>query len=476
MAEDQSQGQMLEEKLTKKYSYVWQDMTESERQESFNLAERYRIFLDQGKTERESIRYLVQQAKAAGFRALSEYRQENDTLKPGDKVYVMDREKQLVLMVIGQEPLEQGANLIASHVDSPRLDLKPNPLYEEEGLAWLKTHYYGGIKKFHWVQMPLALHGVVITADGQKREIVIGEDPQDPIFTITDILPHLAKEQMEKKIREAITGESLNILIGGIPYPDDKVKQPVKLAILEKLHQQYGITEEDFVSAEIEAVPAGKARDVGLDRALIGAYGQDDRVCAWASWEAISKITNPPRTAVALFVDKEETGSAGNTGMQGNFLELVMVDVAQLLANSDTTWRNILSNSKALSADVNAAFDPNFGNVFDKLNSSRLGKGVVLTKYTGSGGKGGTSDAHAEFVGEVRRLFNQHKIIWQTGELGAVDQGGGGTIAMFMARYGMEVLDCGVALLGMHSPLELASKGDVYMLSRGYQVFFDALT
>lgn len=475
MADDKSPGQILEEKLTKKYKFVWKDMTDSERKDCFDLGERYKVFLDQGKTERESVRILVEKAKASGFRFIEEYQQEGSTLKPGDKVMLMDREKQLVLMVMGQLPLEKGVNLIASHLDSPRLDLKPNPLYEDEGLGWLKTHYYGGIKKYHWVQMPLALHGVVITANGERQEIVIGEDPTDPVFTITDILPHLAKEQMEKKLREAITGESLNILIGGLPYPDDKVKEPVKLAILEKLYQQYGITEEDFVSAEIEAVPAGKARDVGLDRSLVGAYGQDDRVCAWATWEAISQVTNPQRTAVALFVDKEETGSAGNTGMQSSYLEHVMVEVARLSANSDATWRKILSKSKALSADVNAAYDPNFAAVFDKLNSPRLGKGVVMTKYTGSGGKSGTSDAHAEFVGEIRRLFNQNDVSWQTGELGGVDQGGGGTIAMFMARYGMEVLDCGVALLGMHSPMELASKGDIYMLCRGYRAFYEVL-
>ena len=472
---EKTKGEKLYEDLTWEPKTIWESTEEAEKQEMFLLGEGYKDFLSNYKTERQGIRHIIKVCRKNGFKSLEEYQGEQNRLEPGEKVYFVNRDKAIMLAVIGQEPLEKGANIIGSHIDAPRLDLKPNPLYEDEGLALFKTHYYGGIKKYHWLTIPLALHGTVIKGNGEKVDISIGEKDTDPVFTITDILPHLAKDQMEKKMREAISGEGLNILIGSIPFKDDKAKEKVKLAVLESLNLEYGIKEEDFISAELEAVPAGRAKDVGLDRSFVGGYGQDDRVCVYTSMKAILELdTIPKHTAVNLIVDKEEIGSTGNTGMKSRFLANCMAELinASQGTASDITLRRCLRNSKAISADVNAGVDPNYEGVLEKRNAARLGQGIVLTKYTGSGGKYSTSDANAEFVAQIRNLFNNAGIQWQIGELGKVDQGGGGTIAQFMAEYDMEVLDVGVPLLSMHAPFEIASKADVYMAYKGYKAFF----
>lgn len=449
---------------------AWYQADQQVRTEIFSFNDQYKDFLDISKTERETVLEIEKIATEHGFVSLNNVQR----LQPGSKVMFNYRNKAMLMAVIGHQPLEKGCNIVGSHVDAPRLDLKPNPLYEEQGLALFKTHYYGGIKKYQWLSIPLALHGVVCRHDGVSLTVNIGEDPNDPVFTITDLLPHLARKQMDKKLSEAVEGEGLNILIGGIPIEDQQAKNPVKLTILEIIHNKLGITEEDFISAEFEMVPAFKARDIGFDRSMVGAYGQDDRVCVYTSLRAILDLPTPQHTAVALFFDKEEIGSNGNTGMESRTFENFM---AELLAKtepqySELTLRRCLANSKALSADVNAGFDPNYPDVLEKNNAARMGYGVVLTKYTGARGKSGTNDAHAEFVAYVRHVFKHHQIPWQTGELGKVDQGGGGTIAYMMAAYGMDVIDCGVALLGMHSPFEVASKIDVYAAYRAYNVFF----
>jgi len=451
---------------------AWDRLDEEERQSALAFNERYRDFLSKVKTERESVNFITGQARSGGFASLQDYMR----LKPGDRVFSLRHGKNMAIAIIGKKPLEEGLNIIGAHVDVPRLDLKPKPLYEEAGLALFKTHYYGGIKKYQWVAMPLALHGVVVKRDGRVVSLVIGEKEYDPVFTIADLLPHLAKDQMEKKMGEAINGEALNILVGGLPVADRDVKERVKKAVVEYLALNYGLAEEDFVSAELEAVPAWPARDIGFDRSLIGSYGQDDRSSVFAALQAILEQESVDRTAVALFVDKEEIGSVGNTGMQSVF----MVNfIAELVARSlpqysDLTLRRILANSWAISADVTAGLNPNYQEVMDKLNAPLLGNGVVLTKYTGARGKSGASDANPEFVALVRGIFERAGVVWQTGELGKVDQGGGGTIAYLMARYGMEVLDCGVPLLGMHSPFEVVSKMDIYMTYKGFKAFFQA--
>jgi len=450
---------------------VWDTLSDSQREEAFAFCEGYRQLLDRGKTEREVVDFAVTMARAKGFLDLSE----KTRLQPGDKVYSVNRRKEMVLAVMGEEPMENGIRLVGAHIDSPRLDLKPEPLYEDDGhLALMKTHYYGGIKKYQWVGIPLSLHGFVAKGDGSSLEISLGDAPGDPVFTITDLLPHLSKDQMEKKMSEGIAGEALNILVGGIPVKDREVKKRIKQGVLNLLGNMYGICEEDFISAELQVVPAWPARDVGFDRSLLGAYGQDDRVCAYAALKALIDLdTTPTRTAVVLLADKEEIGSAGNTGMQSAFLENFM---AELVARrddifSDLSLRRCLAASCGLSADVNAALDPNYEEVMDKLNASRVGQGVVLTRYTGVRGKSGSSEAGAEFVGRVRSLFNSQGVYWQTGELGKVDQGGGGTIAYLLAAYNMDVVDCGAAILGMHSPFEVASKADILMTYRAYRAF-----
>lgn len=468
------EGKKLMDELMFKYRNVWEVISEKEREELFSINEDYKDFLNQGKTERESAREIIKRAKKSGFKSLNEIIKSNEKLVPGMKLYANNKDKGVALFVLGRESIEKGMNIVGSHIDSPRLDLKQNPLYQDSEMAFLKTHYYGGIRKYQWVSLPLALHGVVIKKDGEKIDIVIGEDETDPIFLITDLLPHLAKDQGSKKLDEAIAGEGLNLIIGSIPYSDEEIDEKIKLNVLNILNEKYGITEEDFTTAELEAVPAGKARDVGIDRGLVLSYGHDDRVCAYTCLQAILEVENPEITSVGLFVDKEEIGSVGNTGMHSHFFEDTVAEIVSLTEEnySDLKLRRALANSKVLSSDVAAAYDPNYPEVFDKLNNAYIGKGVTLVKYTGSRGKGGSNDANAEFISYIRRIFNDNNVIWQTSELGKVDQGGGGTIAYILANYGMEVVDCGVPVLSMHAPYEAVSKADVYMTYKGYKAFY----
>lgn len=456
------------------FANAW-DIYADKRQQIEQVNQEYLRFLTEGKTEREAVAYLETEAVQSGFVPLALVMNGEVKVTPGLKVYLNYREKAFIAAIIGQQPLEKGLNIIGAHLDAPRLDLKPNPLYEAEKLGWLKTHYYGGIKKYQWVALPLALHGVVFTRSGQRLQIVIGEKGEDPVFTITDLLPHLAAKQMEKKAAEVISGEGLNLLVGSIPCKDKEAKERVKAALLKILKEQYGIEPEDFARAELEAVPAGPAREVGLDRSLIGGFGQDDRVCAWTAWAALRDLKETPEyTAVALLVDKEEIGSTGNTGMTAAFFANFVAELinARTQPYNEILLRRALASSRALSADVSVAVDPNFEGVVDKYNAARLGQGLVVTKYTGARGKSGTSDANAEFVARVLQIFSEADVPWQVGELGAVDVGGGGTIAKFMAETGMDVLDCGVALLSMHSPFEVASKVDIFAAYEGYKAFY----
>lgn len=454
--------------LRNEYKNAWEMISGSEKEEVMNYCEGYKKFLDKGKTERACTSFVLQEARKNGFVPFDEAA----GIKPGDKIYFENKGKGAALFVIGSEPLEKGMNIVGAHIDAPRLDLKPMPLYEDSDVALFKTHYYGGVKKYQWTCLPLSLHGVVVMADESKVDIAIGEDESDPVFYISDLLIHLSKDQLSKKASEVITGEGLNVLAGSIPIKDENDKSSVKLNVLRLLNEKYGITEEDFVSAEIQVVPAGRARDVGFDRSMISAYGHDDRVCAYAALSAIMKMESPEKTAVALFVDKEEIGSVGNTGMESRFFENAVAELICLEGDySEIKLKRAFARSKAISADVTAGFDPNFPEVMDKMNSAYIGRGLVISKYTGSRGKSGCNDANAEFVALLRRIFNENSVVWQTGELGKVDQGGGGTIAYILANYGAEVVDCGVALFGMHAPYELASKVDAYMASKGYEVF-----
>ena len=474
--ENNSIGKKLQEALTHKWKNVWEYVDDEERNKIFEINEEYKSFLDKAKTEREAVKEIINMATENGYISLEEVIEKGIRPTPGMKIYANNKDKSIVLFVIGKEKLEKGMHIVGSHLDSPRLDLKQFPLYEEEALALLKTHYYGGIKKYQWVTLPLALHGVVINDKGEKIEVVIGEDEKEPVFFITDLLPHLGKDQMEKKMSEGITGEGLNILVGSIPYNDKDINEKVKLNILKILNDKYGIKEEDFTTAEFQAVPAGKARDVGLDRSMVAGYGQDDRVCAFTSLRAILDVESPNKTAVALFVDKEEIGSVGNTSMESKFFENVVSELVNLTEEnySELIVKRALANSSVLSADTVGAFDPNYPEVMDKRNSPYLGKGIVLVKYTGARGKSGCNDANSEYIAKIRRIFNDNKVIWQMGELGKVDQGGGGTIAYILANYGMEVVDCGVSLLSVHAPYEIASKADVYMAYKGYKAFYNA--
>lgn len=473
---DKTEGKKLQDLLTHKWRNSWEHFNESEVKDVFETGEEYKYFLDICKTERESAEEIVKRAREKGYISIEELIKNQKQIEPGMKIYAENKNKAVALFVIGKEKLENGMNIVGSHIDAPRIDLKQFPLYEDSELALLKTHYYGGIKKYQWVALPLALHGVLIKKNGEKVKVVIGEEEDDPVFFITDLLPHLAKDQMSKKMDEGITGEGLNVLFGSIPYNEKELSDRVKLNVLNILYEKYGMVEEDFTSAEFEIVPAGKAKDVGIDRSMVGGYGQDDRACAFTALKAILNVENPNRTAVALFVDKEEIGSVGNTGMESMFFENM---VSELIALSNTSYSDLivkraLANSKVLSADTLAGFDPNYPEVLDKKNSPFIGKGITLVKYTGVRGKGGSNDANSEYLGEVRKLFNDNNIIWQMGELGKVDQGGGGTIAYILARYGMEVVDCGVPLLSVHAPYEIASKADIYMTYKGYKVFFES--
>jgi aspartyl aminopeptidase len=454
----------LRKRLARKPQLVWDVLGSGERKELFEFAERYKAFLDSAKTEREAVRLIEVFAKKKGFKDITQAR-------GGRKFYKINRNKNIVLAVTGKKPLISGVNLIVSHIDSPRLDLKQNPLYEEVDLAFLKTHYYGGIKKYQWLARPLAIHGRVIKKDGSHLDLQVGESDDDPVFTIADLLPHLARKvQTEKKVSEAFEGEKLNVLVGSVPIGDHETKERFKLAVLQYLFDIHGIVEEDLVSSEIEIVPAGKARDVGWDRSLIGAYGQDDRVCAYATLEAVGELKTPETAAVALFIDKEEIGSDGSTGAKSRFLEDFVADLFEVTGEQarGAALRSCLMSSRALSADVNGALDPDYQDVHEKRNAARIGYGVCITKFTGSRGKYGSSDANAEYVAQIRKLFNENRVVWQTGELGKVDEGGGGTIAKFLAIHGMEVVDCGTPLL------EIASKADTYMTCKAYRAFFKA--
>ncbi len=437
---------------------------------AFAFCEGYMDFLNRSKTERHCARTAVELARAAGFVPLGE----TERLSPGDKVFVENRGKSVLFAVMGKDGLFHGANIVASHIDSPRIDLKPNPLYEDSELALFKTHYYGGIKKYQWLALPLSLIGTVVKEDGSKVEIDIGEKDSDPVFTITDLLPHLAADQMSKKVSEAFPGEDLNVLLGSIPSEAEKDK--VKEHMLYLLKERYGITEEDFVSAELSLVPNAKARSAGLDASFVGGYGQDDRVCAYTSLAGILALSSPDRTCICYLADKEEIGSMGNTGTKSMFFENCMAKLLQksLPQMSDIHLKDALSHSVCLSADVTAGYDPTYKSVNDPLNSAYVGGGLCICKYTGARGKSSTSDASAELVAKVRGIFNQNGVKWQIGELGKVDQGGGGTVAQFLANLNIDTLDCGVPVLSMHAPFEITSKADVYSGYLGYRAFYQS--
>lgn len=464
----------------------WKTYTNEQLEEVEKVSSRYKSCLDAGKTERESVSLAVDMAKEAGYKDLAEYVKENAELKCGDTVYVNQMGKALALFQIGEEPLEKGMNILGAHVDSPRLDVKQNPLYEESELAYLDTHYYGGIKKYQWAAIPLALHGTVAKKDGTTADITIGEKEDDPVLVISDLLIHLAGEQMEKKASVVIEGEVLDVLVGSRPLVNKKEneeageekqeKDQVKAMILRYLKETYDIEEEDFLSAELEVVPAGKARDCGLDRSMILAYGQDDRICAFTSLFAMLEVKNPRRTSCCLLVDKEEVGSVGATGMHSKFFENAVAEIMALtVGESDLKVRRALQNSYMLSSDVSAAYDPMFAGVFEKKNAAFFGNGLCLNKYTGSRGKSGSSDANAEYIGKLRGVFDGADVAFQTAELGKVDKGGGGTIAYIMANYGMNVIDSGMAVLSMHAPWEIASKADIYEGYRGYKAFLEKM-
>lgn len=442
-----------------------------DKSEIFAFCEDYRKFISDCKTERECVAWMVRKARKAGFKNLDNIVEAGTGLKAGDKVYADNMGKALALFVIGEEPMEKGMRILGAHVDSPRLDLKQNPLYEEAEQALLDTHYYGGVKKYQWVTLPMALHGVVVKKDGTVLPIVIGEDAEDPVVGISDLLVHLSGKQMEKNAREVIEGESLNVLVGSIPLKGVET-EAVKAQILSILKEKYQVEEEDFISAELEVVPAGAARDFGLDRSMLMAYGHDDRVCAYPSFEAIAAAEKVKYTSVCLLVDKEEIGSVGATGMQSRFFENTVAEVMNACGQySELLVRRALKNSRMLSSDVSAAFDPNYPEVMEKKNSAYLGHGITFNKYTGSRGKSGSNDANPEYIAQLRHIMDENNVSFQTAELGKVDAGGGGTIAYILANYNMEVIDCGVPVLNMHSPWEIASKVDIYEAYQGYLAF-----
>ena len=484
----------LQQQLIREPQLVWDCFSSSETKNIYNFSEGYKQFLDSAKTEREAVVAIVEILEKEGFKNIENIKL--DTNKPqkdttgkntiekktdkkkkfsSTKVYKIHRGKALAMAVIGKKEIKSGVNIIASHIDSPRLDLKQQPLYEDLDIAFLKTHYYGGIRKYQWLTIPLALHGRIVKSDGSHIDIIIGESDDDPVFTVSDLLPHLAgKLQNSKKLSDVFEGEKLNLITGSIPVGDKKTKDRFKLSVLKHLFDKYQIVEEDLISAELEAVPAGKARDIGIDRSMIGAYGQDDKICAFTSLQASINLDTPETTAVSLFFDKEEIGSEGNAGAKSRFIEEFISDLLDI-TDPDAGEREVrecLIKSTALSADVNAALDPDFKEVHEEKNAGRVGYGVCITKFTGVGGKSGSSDASAELLGKIRQIFNKNSIVWQTGELGKIDQGGGGTIAKFLASYGMEIVDCGPAILSMHSPMEVSSKADVYMVFKAYEAFF----
>ena len=461
-----------------KQENVWKTYTQEQLTELESLSGRYKAFLDAGKTERECVDEAVRLARAEGYRSLAEVREAGETLKAGDRVYDVCMNKMLALFQIGRQPLYTGMRILGAHIDSPRLDLKQNPMYEDTELAYLDTHYYGGIKKYQWVTIPLAIHGVVAKKDGSTVKICIGEKEDDPVVFVSDLLIHLAADQMDKKARLVIEGENLDLLVGSRPLVQEekedkeKEKEAVKANILAILKEQYDIEEEDFLSAELEIVPASKARDCGLDRSMIMAYGQDDRVCAYTSLEAQLKVPVQERTCCCLLVDKEEIGSVGATGMQSRFFENTVAELMDCAGEySELNLRRCLSRSRMLSSDVSAAYDPLFAGCFEKKNSAYFGHGLVFNKFTGSRGKNGSNDANAEYIAAIRGMMEKHGVAFQTAELGRIDVGGGGTIAYISALYGMEVIDSGVAVLNMHAPMEVTSKADVYEAVKGYTAF-----
>ena len=463
-------GEELKEKLFNQKKDGWEDLDTNQREEVFNLSKKYMDFLNVAKTEREFIKHARKMADENGYRDIMEFQ----TLKPGDKIYFVNRDKSMYLAIIGEKSIEEGLHIIGSHVDSPRLDLKPNPLYEDTGFAYFKTHYYGGIKKYQWTTIPLSMHGVIVKANGEKIEINIGDNEEDPIFTITDLLPHLAQDQMDKKLRNGIEGENLNLLIGSIPFDDKKVSEKVKLNILNILNQKYGITETDFNSSEIELVPAFRARSLGFDESMVAAYGQDDKVCAYTSLQAMMELQNVKNTAICILSDKEEIGSMGNTGMESHMFDFFISEILNKLGvNRPNLLDKVFCFSKMLSSDVDAGYDPIYASVSDKYNAGFLGKGIALVKYTGSRGKSGGSDANAEYVAWVRNLLEKNNIKYQLTELGKVDIGGGGTIAYILANKGADVIDCGVPVLSMHAPYEVTSKFDVYSAYKTYKAFWE---
>ncbi len=446
----------------------WDSLSVEDKQNVLKFSDEFIYFLNTCKTEREATEFIVDVLKKNDFTDL----REKLVLASGDKVYYVNRDKSVYAAIIGSKSIESGLNIVGSHIDSPRLDLKPNPLYEDTDMAYLKTHYYGGIKKYQWTTIPLSIHGVIVKANGERIRVNVGEDDEDPIFTITDLLPHLAVEQSDKKLRDAIPGENLNLLVGSIPFGDEKDSQRVKLNILKILNEKYGITERDFVSSELELVPAFKAKSLGFDRSMVAGYGQDDRVCAYTSLRAFIEVHNPERTAVCIFADKEEIGSMGNTGMESHVFDTF---ISELLNKTNTNKPNLLDkvfcNSRMLSADVDAAFDPIYASASEKNNAAYFGKGIGLNKYTGARGKSGASDANAEYVAFIRNMLEQNGISYQVSELGRIDLGGGGTIAYILADKGIDVIDCGIPILSMHSPYEVSSKFDIYEGYRTYYAF-----
>ena len=449
----------------------WNTYSEAEKKKVYELADRYRDFISLCKTERESAAEAVRMAEAAGYVPLSDFISKKKKPKAGDKVYVSGMKKTVALFHIGARPMEEGLAILGAHIDTCRLDLKQNPLYEEGGMAYLDTHYYGGIKKYQWVTLPLALHGAVAKKDGSVLDIVIGENEDDPVFCVTDLLIHLAQDQMEKKAGKVIEGEKLDVLVGSLPLPDEE-KDGVKAGVLAILSAKYGITKDDFVSAELTLVPAGRARAMGFDRSLILGYGQDDRVCSFTSLEAMLQAKNLNRTACCLLVDKEEIGSVGATGMRSRFFENVLAELMDAAGEKgELRLRRALANSKMLSSDVSSGFDALYASAYDKRNAAYLGGGMVFNKFTGARGKSGSNDANAEYLAELRSMMEKHNVKFQTAELGKVDKGGGGTIAYIMALYGMQVIDCGVPVLSMHAPWEVTSIVDLYEVTKGYKAF-----
>lgn len=466
-----NEGKALKEKLFNLKKSGWEKLSDEELSEIFKFADEYMYYLNSSKTEKEIVQNSKEILLKNGFVDV----EEKENLQPGDKVFYVNHGRSLYVAVIGEEPLTNGMRVVAAHGDSPRIDLKQNPFYEDGELAMLKTHYYGGIKKYQWTNIPLSMHGTVVKPNGEKVEICIGEREEDPIFTISDLLPHLAGEQMERKLKDGVQGEELNILMGSIPYEDDTVSERVKLNVLNLLNEKYGVTEVDFVSSEIEFVPAFKAKSLGLDYSMVGAYGQDDKVCCYTALRGILNVEHPRKTAVCILTDKEEVGFNGVTGMCTMIFETFIHELLDKKGeNSPSALQKVFSKSKAISADVDAGYDPNYPSAFEKNNTSFMGKGLTVVKYTGARGKSGASEAPCELVAELRKIYENAGVRYQACELGKVDKGGGGTIALTLANRGMEVVDSGVPVVGMHSPYEITSKYDVYAAYKGYEAFYKA--